>query len=156
MTKEELTNWFCNKFNSCYPVTHDDYPKRIFWYYEEKFVRKLKLCKLNNQDITLPNKVKGECLFVQDLNNEYLWCDNKEIWEFLKQNYSDTYDEIQSLIKNIMSDTTKLNVYTPQYVFLSIREIMSDTTKLNVYTPRITGINTRDKLSDTTKLNVYE
>ena len=135
MNKEELTVWFWNKFKSCYPVKHDDYPDSIFWFYDEKFIRKIKLCKLNNQEITLPNKVSGKCLFDQDLKNKHLWCDNKEIWSFLIQNYRDNYDDIQSLIKNILSDVTKLNVYTPIVLVLSNSLKLSDTTKINVYTP---------------------
>ena len=177
MNKEELTDWFWNKFSSCYPVKHDDYPDSILWIYDEKFTRKLKLCKLNKQEITLPNKVNGKCLFDQDLKSKYLWCDNTEIWAFFKQNYSEDYNEIQSLIKDILSDTTKLNVYTP-YVDTAISnlilsdttklnvytplhqvkvhiEILSDTTKLNVYTPNTFFLDPRPVLSDTTKLNVY-
>ena len=133
MTKYELTKWFWNKFNSCYPVKHDDLPDRIFWVYDEKFIRKLKLCKLTNQEITLPNKVQGKCLFDQDLKTEYLWCDNEEIWSFFKQNYKDNYYDIQSLIKDILSDTTKLYVYTPGYKTHCQCKYLSDTTKLKIY-----------------------
>ena len=155
MNKEELTKWFINKFSSCYPVKHDDLPDGIFWYYDEKFIRKIKLCKLNNQEITLPDKVKGTCLFEQDLKNKYLWCDNEEIWNFFRNNYIDNYDDIQSLIKAILSDTTKLNVYTPQPVWEKETITLSDTTKLNVYTPYSICMKTGTELPDTTKLNVY-
>ena len=113
MNKEELSKWFIDKFNSCYPVIHDDYPDSIFWLYDEKYLRKMKLCKLNNQKISLPNKVYGVCLFEQDIKTKYLWCDYNEIWSFFKTNYKDNYDDIQLLIKDILSDYTKLNVYTP-------------------------------------------
>jgi len=33
MTKEELSKWFWNKFNSCYPVIHENFTKSIFMYY---------------------------------------------------------------------------------------------------------------------------
>ena len=155
MTKDKLTDWFWNKFNSCYPVTHDDYTDRIFYYYDEQFIRKIKLGKLDNQVITLPNNVKGECLFEQDLKNEYLWCDNEEIWSFFKQNYSDKYNDIQLLIKEILSDTTKLNVYTPVMQLCFADSKLSDTTKLNVYTPINETFDNEWQLSDTTKLNVY-
>ena len=113
MNKEELSKWFIDKFNSCYPVIHDDYPDSIFWLYDEKYLRKMKLCKLNNQKISQPKKVIGICLFEQDIINKYLWSDYNEIWSFFKTNYKDNYDDIQLLIKDILSDYTKLNVYTP-------------------------------------------
>ena len=155
MEKEELTDWFIDKFSSCYPVKHDDYSDCIFWYYDESVVRRYKLCKLNKQEITLPNKITGQCLFYQDLKNKILWCDYKEIWSFFEKNYIDNYDKIQSFIKDILSDTTKLNVYSPipQY-FQSIFQL-SDTTKLNVYSPSLLYSKLIPKLSDTTKLNVY-
>jgi len=40
MTKEELKNWFWNKFYSCYHVKHDDYPDSIFLYYDKLYLRK--------------------------------------------------------------------------------------------------------------------
>ena len=80
MTKEELTIWFCNKFNSCYPVVHDNYLNKIFWIYDKQYARNLKLCKLNNQKFVLPNKIKGDCLFDQDILNNYLYCEYQEIW----------------------------------------------------------------------------
>jgi len=155
MEKEELTDWFIDKFSSCYPVKHDDYSDCIFWYYDESVVRRYKLCKLNKQEITLPNKITGQCLFYQDLKNKILWCDYKEIWSFFEKNYIDNYDKIQSFIKDILSDTTKLNVYSPipQY-FQSIFQL-SDTTKLNVYSPTYTTTYMKHELSDITKLNVY-
>ena len=155
MNKEELSEWFIDKFNSCYPVKHDDLPYRIFWYYDEKFIRKIKLCEINNQEITLPDKVKGTCLFEQDLKNKYLWCDNEEIWIFFRNNYIDNYDYIQSLIKAILSYTTKLNVYTPYSIYMKTGAELSDTTKLKVYTPLSWKFCDESRLSYTTKLNVY-
>ena len=155
MTKEELTIWFWNKFNSCYPVVHDDYPDSIFWFCDPNYIRKIKLCKLNNQKIILPNKVIGTCLFEQDSKYSCLYCKFDEIWLFFKQNYKDNYDDIQSLIKEILSDTTKLNVYTPLGLCRIYRYDLSDTTKLNVYTPFFPEADQGICLSDTTKLNVY-
>jgi hypothetical protein len=155
MTKEELTIWFWNKFNSCYPVVHDDYPDSIFWFCDPNYIRKIKLCKLNNQKIILPNKVIGTCLFEQDSKYSCLYCKFDEIWLFFKQNYKDNYDDIQSLIKEILSDTTKLNVYTPLDTCFSSWLCLSDTTKLNLYTSDFIGAIEDSNLSDTTKLNVY-
>ena len=154
MTKEELTIWFWNKFNSCYPVIHDDYPDSIFWFYDERYVRKIKLCKLNNQKIISPNKVIGTCLFEQDFKTKYLWCNYDDIWLFFKQNYKDNYNDVQLLIKEILSDTTKLNVYTSHNFILNKKVGLSDTTKLNVYTPYQILYSESNQLSDITKLNV--
>ena len=103
MTKEELTIWFCNKFNSCYPVVHDNYLNKIFWIYDKQYARNLKLCKLNNQKFVLPNKIKGDCLFDQDILNNYLYCEYQEIWSFFKQNYKDNYDEIKLFVTDILT-----------------------------------------------------
>ena len=155
MSKEELATWFINKLTSCYPVIHDNYSNRIFWFYDEKYVRKLKLCKLNNQEISLPNKVYGVCLFEQNIKTMNLWCDYDNIWSFFESNYINKYNDIQLLINDILSDYTKLNVYTP--VRRSDRNIttLSDYTKLNVYTPGPGDPNFSASLSDYTKLNVY-
>jgi len=155
MTKEELSDWFWSKLYSCYPVKHKDYPDYIFWYYDEKFARKIKLCKLNNQEIKLPNKVNGICLFEQDTTTMYLWCDHKEIWSFFQQNYKDKYNEIQLLIKEILSDDTKLNVYTPRINFWKSNSTLSDDPKLNVYIPQKNIHFYNNFLSDGTKLNVH-
>ena len=155
MTKEELSIWFWSKFNSCYPVVHDDYPDMLYMVYDEQYIRKIKLCKINNKEITLPNKIIGTCLFQQDLKSEYLWCDYQEIWSFFEQNYKDNYDDIQSLIIEILSYITKLNVYTPSLGIHPIVNILSDITKLNVYTPYRHNHQASWNLSDTTKLNVY-
>jgi len=151
MNKEELTNWFIDKLNSCYPVTYDDCPEHIFWFYDEKYNRKLKLYKLNNQEITSPNKVQGKCWFDQDLNSKYLWCDYIEIWTFFENNYIDNYNNIQTLIKHILYDTIKLNVYE---VYSCSDFSLYDTTKLNVYTPICYFRRMSMLLSDTTKLNI--
>jgi len=103
MNKEELTIWFWNKFNSCYPVIHDDYPNWIYWFYDETYIRKLKLCKLNNQKFVLPNKIKGTCLFKQIPDINHLYLDYNDIWLFFKQNYKDNYDEIKLFVTDILT-----------------------------------------------------
>jgi len=156
MEKEELTKWFIDKFNSCYPVAHDNYPDSIFWFHDELYTRKMKLCKLSNQKITLPNKISGECLFEQDFNSKYLWCDYNEIWSFFEKNDIYNYDKIQSSIKDILSDTTKFSVFTPRcYTKGEIQCRLSDTTKLSVYTPQIQINSVLRPLSDTTKLSIF-
>ena len=155
MSKEELATWFINKLTSCYPVIHDNYSNCIFWFYDEKYVRKLKLCKLNNQEISLPNKVYGVCLFEQNIKTMNLWCDYDNIWSFFESNYINKYNDIQLLINDILSDYTKLNVYTPKYPITKFQFLLSDYTKLNVYTPSRLRYRRMFVLSDYTKLNVY-
>lgn len=154
MTKEEITKWFIDKFNSCYPVKHDDLPYSIFYYYDEKYIRKLKLCKLNNKYFTSPTEVKGYCLFEQDAATEDLWCDYLEIWAFFKKNYINNYDEIQSLITEILSDDNKLNVYTPDPAHTNINDKLSNKSKLNVYLPKLKKAHFHTEISNKSKLSI--
>ena len=73
MNKEELKNWFWNKFNNCYPVMHKNYPKSIFMFYDPMFVRQKKLCRITGEELSYPTDVKGICLFEQDYKNGYLY-----------------------------------------------------------------------------------
>ena len=122
MSEEELKKWFWNKFNNCYPVKHSDYPESIFYFYDEKIIRKMKLCKLNNQKLTLSSKVTGICLFEQDLKNGYFNTNYYEIWSFFYHNYMSNYDNIQLLIKGWLEDTNKLSVLTP-VCFLQLKNL---------------------------------
>ena len=114
MSEEELKKWFFDKLYNCYPVKHDDYPDDIFWFYGDQFVRKLKLSKLSGEEIGLPSKVSGICLFDQYIKNKILYCDYDEIWTVFYKEYSDNYNDIQSLIKSWLEEEAKLNVYTPR------------------------------------------
>ena len=86
MTEKELITWFWDLYNSCYPVRHSDYPDNIFMYYDEQFVRYLKLCKISNKEIKMPTKVKGYCLFDQDWKYNVFCYDYDKIYLFLKLN----------------------------------------------------------------------
>jgi len=124
MTDEELTIWFYDKFNSCYPVKCDDCKHNIFWVYDKKYVRKLKLNKLNN--ITLPSKltsikiksikdIKEIILFEQDLESKYLWCNYKEIWLFFQKNLISDHDlnyDIKIFITKLLQNTEKFKINT--------------------------------------------
>ena len=109
MNKEELSNWLVNKFKSCYLIVHNAYPDSIFWCYDENFVRKIKLCKLNNKDIYLPTKFNCTCLCQLNLQKKYLWCDYIEIWKFFENNYTTDFGKIklpltEIINKNIIND----------------------------------------------------
>ena len=154
MTEEELKQWFWNKFNSCYPVKHSDYPDSIFWFYDEKFVRKIKLYKLNNTEVTLPSKITGVCLFEQEQKNRWFNCNHNEIWLFFCKNYKNSYNDVQLLIKSWLKETDKLSVLTPErcreYSFFMLKE----TDKLSVLTPLSNSFELSIKLKETDKLKI--
>ena len=135
MNKEELSKWFWNKFNSCYPVVHKDYPKNIFMIYDEQFLRQKKLARVLNEDVIYPNKVTGKCLFCQDYKNNYFRCHYDEIWSFFKENYSRNYTDIQSLIKSLLEEHDKLQVLTPNSRVQHIIFMLEEHDKLQVLTP---------------------
>jgi len=143
MSKEELSIWFWNKFNSSYPVTHIDYPDEIFWIYDDIFIRKCKLNKLNGKEIQIPNKIKGICIFEQDIINKDIWFDYDQIWCFFEKNYTNDFIDIQLLIKDILSDDNKLNSYTISRYFKLQDRMLSDNKNLNLI------------LSDDDKLDKY-
>lgn len=110
MSKEELSKWFWDKFNSCYPIKHKDYPKSIFMIYDEQFLRQRKLARVLDEEIIYPT-VKGKCLFRQDYKNNVLWCNYDEIWLFFERNYSPNYIDIRSLITNLLEETVTPKEY---------------------------------------------
>jgi len=155
MTNDELKIWFLDKINSCYPVKHDDFTNNFFLYYDVQFVRKIKLSKINNQDIKYPSKIKGDCLFELDTKNEYIYCDYDKIWSFLESNYSSNYDDVQSLINGWLNDIEKMNVYTTSGSVLFLKIPLKDIEKMNVYTPSIAAQPLGSLLKDIEKMNVY-
>jgi hypothetical protein len=113
MNKEELSEWLLNKFNSCYPVKRAAYPDSIYWIYDEQFIRKLKLSKLNNKTVKLPINIKGILLFEQNKKDKVLFCDYDEIWKFFKDNYyTDSYIILKNLITDILHNNKNINSYS--------------------------------------------
>lgn len=118
MSNEELSNWLLNKLNSCYQIITED-KKTIFWIYDEKFIRKQKLCKLNNQEIKQPTKFdNAQCIFEQTVNCTDLWIDEK-IWNFFYEQtlYSnnkpiEVYHVRQFIDNNVIIKNKKLEGYT--------------------------------------------
>ena len=168
MTNDELSKWFWNKLNSCYPVIHKDYPNSIYYFYDEKFIRKIKLCKINNTIVTLPDKVTGICLFEQDNKYKDLLCDYTEIWSFLGNNYTKNYDDIQTLISNILNDNIYLdkykpstctmwnmNLFEPNKLKIYSAKVASSVSLLNAYLPIEEHFKYTGRLKDITKLSVY-
>jgi len=112
MTKEELSDFILETLKKCYKVKHEDYPSIIFWIYDEQFIRKIKLGKINNQDIKITNEINGTCIFQQDFKKLKFRC-NDDIWTFLFRYYSDDYYDNQKFMKDILKNITNLNMYLP-------------------------------------------
>ena len=135
MTDEELKDWFWNKFNSCYCVKHEDYPESLFMYYDKNFYRQKKLARVLEQEVIYPSKVDGICLFEQDYENNFLWCNHKEIWSFFEENSNYNYQEISDLIKCWLVEHSKLQVLTPQVQYIWTDFKLVEPSKLQVLTP---------------------
>lgn len=90
--EEELIKYFWKKFNSCYPVTYIEESNSIFFFYNESYIRKLKLYKLNKQKIIPQSKVTGNCLFKINKDINVLQCDYSKIVEnfIIKHSICDT------------------------------------------------------------------
>ena len=114
-TKEELKEWFWNKFNSCYLIEYPHIKGNYLLYYNKGYSRKKKIQSLLGSDIKEPNKMLSDskCLFEIDYKKGYLWCSFDDIWSFFEENYSDNYDEISQLIKGLLEEDTKLRSLTP-------------------------------------------
>lgn len=150
MTKQELIKWFDNYFNNCYYVTHSDYPKSIFMFYDLKYVRKMKLNKIKGQ-LSLNNNIVGECLFEVDWKNNYLWCDYDKIWTYLNDNYSNNSGDIQKFIKDRL-EYTKINTLTPKGDLFNQPIKLEDNTKMNTLTPLMGSIIRSATLEATHKM----
>ena len=109
MNKDELSKWFWNKFNSCYPVVHEDYPDNIFMIYDKNFLRQMKLARVLGTPLEYPKKIEGICLFRQDFKNKWFRCNHDEIWSFFYDNYSLNFIEVQSFIKSLLCEYNKSN-----------------------------------------------
>ena len=141
MSEEELKVWFFDRFNNCYPVKHDDFSNRLYWFYDEQFVRKIKLCRLSGEKIELPSNVNGICLFDQDIKNKYLHCDFDEIWTVFNKEYSDKYDDVQRLIKSWLEEAAKMKVYIPHSYHFKSAYWLEEEAKMKVYTPNSCDFN---------------
>ena len=156
MNTEELKKWFFNMLYSCYPVIHSDYPDDLFWYYDESYIRKVKLSKLSGDEITLPTKIKGVCLFNQDIKSKILYCDYDVIWlVFYKEYNNNNYSEIQELINGWLKEESKLGVYTATAQSRECQWQLKEESKLGVYTATQADLCHFYFLEEDSKLNVY-
>ena len=116
-TKEELKEWFWNKFNSCYRIEHSYIKGDYLLCYNKGYARRKKIQTLLGSDIEeiYPKEMLSDSkyLFYLDYKNGYLRCDYKEIWSFFKENYSYKSHEISQFIKGLLEEYTKLRSLTP-------------------------------------------
>jgi len=111
MNREELTTWFWSVLNLCYPLYDKNKPNFIQWYYNEQFVRKIKLCKINNQRIIIPDKFKGDFVFEQNIKFKILYINCDNIWNFFRNNYSKEDIYINIFINEILNNSTNFKGY---------------------------------------------
>ncbi len=112
MSKKELKDWLLDKLNCCYRITSDNYPGAIFWMYDKRYVRKIKMCEIEKLESSEPIKIKGVCLFEQDTYAKCFYCEYTEIWKIFQTNYSTHWTSIKILIKNILKDNPNLCEYS--------------------------------------------
>jgi hypothetical protein len=105
-------------------------------YYDLRYVRKLKLCKIDGKEISQPKTIIGECLFEQDWKNKYLWCKYSVIWKYLEDNYSTNYKDIQSFIKDRLEEQDKIKILTPMYLSAPFGPRLEEHDKMKVLTPQ--------------------
>ena len=150
---KEIINWFKNYFDNCYYVKHDDFPESVFMFYDKNYVRQLKLAKLEGRIIEKTD-ITGVCVFEQEWKNKWFCCNYTLIWDYLRNNYSFSYDDIHSFISDRLEDHTKMNVLTPFSKINSGCFPLEDHTKMNVLTPGNVKRFGKVELEDHTKMNV--
>ena len=114
-TKEELREWFWNKFNSCYWIEYSDTKGNYNLYYNKGYAREKKIQTLLGNELEVPKeKLSGsKCLFELDYKNGWIICNYNDIWGFFKENYSSNDQEITQFIKGLWEEDTKLGSLTP-------------------------------------------
>lgn len=143
MSKDELMKWFYETLFSCYPVKHVDYPKTIFWLYDEKFVRKIKISKLNNKEIKFPKTIKGDLLFETNDISNILYCDYSKIWLYVAKNYTNDnyttnsyndYIDVEYVIKDFLNEYPNIKGYNIDTADIS--SLKDEYNKMKFYAPK--------------------
>jgi hypothetical protein len=83
--------WFIDFIKDLEEVKSDKYPNSIFF------------------------KKNGEVVFKQDTKYMYLECNYNEIWSVFENKFSFEYDDIQSLIMNVVEEHLNWRGVTPTY-----------------------------------------
>ena len=88
---KEEERFFLDMIYGIEPFTSTDFPKSVFW---------------KKNDIVL---------LEQDFKNKWLRVNYKLIWSVLENKYRCNYDDIQSLIKDVVKRNTNLGSLTPHF-----------------------------------------
>ena len=112
MTKQELIEWFNDKLLNCYHIVEDN--GDIIWVYDKNYIRKVKLANIDGREVEPPVYVKSKVIFYQDQKNKWFECDYYKIWQFLEDNYSLNYHDVQSFIKDRLDTIQNLKQFTPR------------------------------------------
>ena len=155
MTDDEIKTLLFDIITSCYQSENVIYHNIIFYIYDEKFIRKVKVNKLNNNKIKmkLPNKVNGECIFYV-INNipAYIHINYDYIFKYLFNNrYNNIIDnygiienykeKISEIISNIMNeydtsttyDTNNTSWFTySNYITINLYNIIQESKTITV------------------------
>ena len=151
---QELIDWFNNYFYNCYYVKHDNFPDSIFMCYDIKYVRQLKLAKLEGKDYVEKTNITGVCVFEQDWKNKWFGCNYTLIYSYLRDIYSFSYDDFQAFIKDRLEEHSKMNVLTPNIRSVQAIEPLEEHSKMNVLTPTCSGLMYPKILEEHSKMNV--
>ena len=151
---EELIKWFNNYFDNCYYVKHVDYPESIFMFYDINYARQLKLAKLEGIDYVEKTEVTGVCLFEQDWKNNFFRCNFIIIYCYLRDNYSFSYDDFQSFIKDRLEEQSKMNILKTALVAISTLVLLEEQSKMNILKPYVGGERISPMLEEQSKKNV--
>ena len=135
-TTEELKVWFWKIFNNCYCVVHKDHPSSLFMFYDEKFIRQMKLCKLSGDELICPKKL-GVCLFEQDYKNGYFYMNYDEISLFLYKNYTNSWFEVKRLVNSWLKES-----YNTSSLKCTLKSMSNETStdKLSTLTTTLTSM----------------
>lgn len=133
MSEKEITDWVLNKLNCCYKVTHPHYPHRIFWIYDEQYIRRKKLCKIENTEISIPNHINGICLFVQDTLDFDFYCNSVFFWSFIEKKFSQSFVVVKFLMSDILAKKEKLSYYSAWTQNIDMMPQLKTKENLNIY-----------------------
>jgi hypothetical protein len=123
-------------------------------FYEPQFIRKLKLCKISGSPITLPSKVSGICLFEQDWKNRWFYYKYNEVYQFLYENYTSNYSEINIFIKDRLKEADKMSVLIPALNIDLMPVRLKEADKMSVLIPFVGNTHTEARLKEADKMSV--
>ena len=81
-----------------------------FYIYDKDLL--VKIFDIDNHFFEFVNS-KGENIFLLDEEHNISWFNHEYFWEVLQTKYSVNYDDIQSIIKDMVEHTYKINIGIP-------------------------------------------